>query len=183
MTKFINGNEHYGVYVNNKVKGRAECDHNDLRCIIGFERWTFDTEWSRRNSNSVYLYRDPYNIDSVALTDGIEDIQQIENATHYDSSQRAVIVTVGQVALVQNIYGFWVAIKLITVKNKHSDTDPRPLHPKEKPKPWDLSHMSEPGEEEDFLWREEEKLVFDYEIQTTGSYSFGPNAKNLPYAR
>ena len=122
MSKLIEGNKHYGVYINTKSKGRVECNHNDLMSIIGFGRQTFNIEWSKRNANSVYIYRDGFNIDSVALAVGIEDIQQIENATHYDRSQRTVTVTVGQVGLLQNIYGVWAAVKLLAVKNEYSNS-------------------------------------------------------------
>ncbi|MCY3827088.1 MAG: hypothetical protein OXG10_06915 [Candidatus Dadabacteria bacterium] len=138
MSKLIAGSEHYGIYINVESKGRVECKHNDLMSIIGFDRRTFNIEWSKRNSSSAYIYRDAFNIDSVALVDGIENIQQIENATCYDRSQRTVVVEVGQVALVQNIYGVWAAIKFLVVKNEYSDTDPSPPRP-EKPKPWDVS--------------------------------------------
>ena len=75
MSKLIAGNEHYGIYINIESKGRMECNHNDLMSIIGFGRRTFNIEWSKRNANSVYIYRDAFNIDSVALADGIENIQ------------------------------------------------------------------------------------------------------------
>ena len=171
MSKLIAGNEHYGIYINVESKGRVECNHNDLMSIIGFDRRTFNIEWSKRNASSAYIYRDAFNIDSVALADGIENIQQIENATCYDGSQRTVVVEVGQVALVQNIYGVWAAIKLLVVKNEYSDTDPRPPCP-EKPKPWDVSHISGPENKKNFsnLYRAEERLVFDYEIRE--SYNF-----------
>ena len=172
MSKLIAGNEHYGIYINTESKGRVECNHNDLMSIIGFDRRTFNIEWSKRNANSVYIYRDAFNIDSVALADGIENIQQIENATFYDGSERTVTVEVGQVALVQNIYGVWAAIKLITVENKDFNTGSDSQRPK-NPKPWDVSHVSGPKEKKnlsDFLIKEGERLVFDYEISE--SYNF-----------
>jgi hypothetical protein len=172
MSKLIEGNEHYGIYINTKSKGRVECNHNDLMSIIEFDRRTFNIEWSKRNANSVYIYRDAFNIDSVALADGIENIHQIENATFYDRSKRTVTVEVGQVALVQNIYGVWAAIKLITVENKDFDTGSRPPRPK-NPKPWDVSHVSGPKEKKNLsnsLLGKGERLVFDYEISE--SYNF-----------
>ena len=170
MSKFIAGNEYYGIYINTESKGRVECNHNDLMSIIGFDRRTFNIEWSKRNANSVYIYRDAFNIDSVALADGIENIQQIENATFYDRSQRTVVVEVGQVALVQNIYGFWAAIKLIAVENEYTEIFPPKSWPEDM-LPEDIMNQYEQANINIEIEGEvEEKLVFDYEIRE--SYNF-----------
>ena len=166
MSKLIAGNEHYGIYINTKSKGRVECNHNDLMSIIGFDRRTFNIEWSKRNASSVYIYRDAFNIDSVALASGIENIQQIENATCYDRSRRTVIVEVGQVALVQNIYGVWAAIKLITVENEMTEN---PVSTKNE-----ITEKLRDYYEHDNINIKvkggQERLVFDYEISE--SYNF-----------
>ena len=162
MSKLIAGNEHYGIYINTKSEGRVECNHNDLMSIIGFDRRTFNIEWSKRNANSVYIYRDAFNIDSVALADGIENIQQIENATYYDRSQRTVVVEVGQVALVQNIYGVWAAIKLITVENEFTEMSPEISQELRDHYEHENINIEVKGDQE--------KLVFDYEISESPNF-------------
>ena len=92
--------------------------------------------------------------------------KQIENATFYDRSQRTVVVEVGQVALVQNIYGFWAAIKLIAVENEYTEIFP----PKSLPEdmlPEDIMNQYEQANINIEIEGEvevEEKLVFDYEV-------------------
>ena len=123
MSIKIGGNENYGCYINSEVEGVCTCNHLDLNCIIGHGRWSFDTEWSRRNEHGIYLYRDPYNIDSIALADDVSQIHQVENATQYDRSQRSIVLNSGQVALLKNIYGFWAAVKVIEIKDKKFGSD------------------------------------------------------------
>ena len=162
MSKLIAGNEHYGIYINTESKGRVECNHNDLMSILGFDRRTFNIEWSKRNASSVYIYRDAFNIHSVALADGIENIQQIENATCYDRSQRTVIVEVGQVALVQNIFGVWAAIKLITVENELTENSVQ--------LPQELRDYYEHDNINIKVKDGQERLVFDYEISESSNF-------------
>lgn len=116
----IGGNEYHCNYINQSVCSDGNTlENNEATFIIGHGRWAFDIELSRCNGSSIWLYRDPYNIDSIAVAKGIHEINQIENTTFYNRSQRTLNLNEGEVAILQNIYGFWAAIKIRKIQDKN----------------------------------------------------------------
>ena len=77
-------------------------------------------------------------------------------------SQRTVIVEVGQVALVQNIYGVWAAIKLITVENELTENSVQ--------LPQELRDYYEHDNINIKVKDGQERLVFDYEISESSNF-------------
>lgn len=90
------------------------------RYVIGSGTSTFETAWSKASDAAIHLYNDPSGIHGIALARGATAIYQIEDASAYDFTSRSRTVKVGEIAVLQNIHGFYAAVEVV-----HIDDDSR----------------------------------------------------------
>ncbi|HVF42374.1 MAG TPA: matrixin family metalloprotease [Pyrinomonadaceae bacterium] len=106
-------------YVSRRLEGAVEnfnYTNNNGNFTIGYDDYTFETDWSGCNNTCMYALNDPDTIDGVALATDAAEIEQVTNPARYDMSQRAVILYVNRVLVLKNNHGYYAAIKLTKVE-------------------------------------------------------------------
>lgn len=105
---------------NNNLFGQAIFDYtnNDGRYIIGENEHMFETMWSPCGAHSIYAYDDPETIDSISIADNKKEINEIKDASIYDSTSRHRKIDVGEILILENKNGYFAAIKICDISNK-----------------------------------------------------------------
>jgi len=106
-------------YYSSELKGVVTFDYsnNNGRYRIGGNEQTFEIMFSKASNTSIYVYSDPPSISTIALVKDMPKIELINNANNYDTSSRARCPTINQIVILQNIYGFYAAIKILEIKD------------------------------------------------------------------
>lgn len=104
-------------YISPTFEGKATFDYsnNNGRYVFGAGDMAFETAWSRAGSGSIHAYTDPPSIRSVAIADGVTEINDVKDATQYDPSSRIRTPHVGEILVWQNTAGYFLATKLVSV--------------------------------------------------------------------
>ena len=120
--KFLPNSEKYASPAR---KGRVTFDYsnNNGRYFIGSDKYMFETDWSKASDRQIYLQNTPKNILTVAVAKDKGEISDIEDARIYDGSSRTRAPKIGQVAVLQNINGYWAAIKVVKIRDDTRDDD------------------------------------------------------------
>ena len=115
--RFIPGSE---KYVSPAPKGKVTFDYsnNDGKYSIGSGACIFETKWSKASDRRIHVYRDPPSIRTVALVKDKREINLIDDARVYDGSSRTRSPNVGQIVLLQNMNGFFAALKVLDIKDE-----------------------------------------------------------------
>jgi pyrimidine deaminase RibD-like protein len=105
---------------NPNLSGRATFDYtnNNGLFIIGNNEMIFETKWTSAGDGVIHAYNDPGTIKTIAIADGNQEITDIMDATVYNSSSRTRTVQNGEILVVENINGYFAAIKIVDVKHK-----------------------------------------------------------------
>lgn len=114
--KFMPANE---KYVSPAIQGIVTFDYsnNNGRYTIGQEYLAFETCWSKASNTSIYIYNDSNSVKSVSLVKDIADIDKIKDARSYDTSSRTRTIKINQIGILQNINGFYAAVKVLSIKD------------------------------------------------------------------
>ncbi|NQZ25034.1 MAG: toll/interleukin-1 receptor domain-containing protein [Colwellia sp.] len=114
--KFIPASE---KYVSPAVKGTVTFDYsnNNGHYFIGQGQLAFELDFSKSSDRCIQLYNDPQNIRTVAVVKDRHSISDIDDARVYDGSSRVRRPNLNQIAVVQNVNGFFAAIKIIDIKD------------------------------------------------------------------
>lgn len=114
--KFIPTNE---KYCSPATKGRVTFDYsnNNGHYFIGQGQLLFELQFSKSSNANIQLYSDPQSIRTVALAKGVEQIGDITDARIYDGSSRVRRPNKDQIAILQNINGYFCALKIIDIKD------------------------------------------------------------------
>lgn len=114
--KFIPNNE---KYVSPAIKGNVTFDYsnNNGRFFIGQSELMFELDFSKASDRCIYLLNDPQSINTVAIVKDKTIIKVIEDARSYDGSSRMRCPNLEQIALLQNVNGFYAAIKILDIKD------------------------------------------------------------------
>ncbi|MCX5467902.1 toll/interleukin-1 receptor domain-containing protein [Acinetobacter nematophilus] len=114
--KFLPTNE---KYVSPSVFGKITFDYsNNNGCyFIGQDELAFEINFSKASNKSIYLYNDPSNIKTLAIAKGINKITDIVDARSYDTSSRTRCPKVNEIVILQNLNGFYAAIKILSIKD------------------------------------------------------------------
>lgn len=107
-------------YSSKNLQGRVTFDYtnNDGSFVIGEGIFLFETKWTTASDVAIHAYRDAPSIDSIAIAKGISTINQVGDATAFDFSSRVRTVREGEVLILQNVNGFYAAIKVLDVKEE-----------------------------------------------------------------
>ena len=76
-------------------------------------------EWllSKASNERIHIYNDSESVDNIALVKDCLEIKQIVDARIYDNSSRVRTPKIGQIVILQNINGFYSALKILVIKD------------------------------------------------------------------
>jgi pyrimidine deaminase RibD-like protein len=105
---------------NPSLSGSATFDYtnNNGLYIIGNNEMIFETKWTLAGEGVIHAYNDPGTIKTIAIADGNKEINEIKDGTVYNSSSRTRTVHNGEILVIENINGYFAAVKIIDVKIK-----------------------------------------------------------------
>lgn len=114
--KFIPSNE---KYTSPAKEGIVTFDYsnNNGKYFIGDAELMFELAFSKSSDFNIHLYNDPQSIKSVAIVKDTDSIKSIKDARNYDFSSRVRSPIINQIAIIQNINGFYAAIKILSIKD------------------------------------------------------------------
>lgn len=106
-------------YADRRLKGRASIDYmsNNHRFEIGREELAFTLQFSKCSDNRIYIYRDPANIECLALAHGAGRIGDLRDALALDYSNRALSPTEGEIIVLRNMHGNYAAVQIHDVRD------------------------------------------------------------------
>jgi hypothetical protein len=101
-------------YVSPATAGIVTFDYsnNNGRYVLGAGDMAFETAWGGGNHSSIHVYNDPPSIRTVALALGVGKIEDILDASAYDTSSRVRTPKLGEVVVWQNTAGYYLATKV-----------------------------------------------------------------------
>lgn len=107
-------------YVSPALSGTVTFDYsnNNGRYTIGAGDMAFELAWSRGSNAAIHAYSDPPSIRSVALANGVRRIQQIEDASSFDTSSRVRTPHLGEIVVWQNTAGYFAAVQVHALKSR-----------------------------------------------------------------
>ena len=120
--KFLPSSE---KYISPAPRGRVTFDYsnNNGRYCIGSGELMFETKWGKSSDRNIQLLNDPDSIYIVAIVKDKTEITEIEDARIYDGSSRIRRPNIGQIAVLQNVNGFWATIKILRIKDDTRSDD------------------------------------------------------------
>lgn len=106
---------------NPNLKGNATFDYtnNNGLFTIGNNELMFETKWSSAGNGSIHAYNDPGTIKTIAIADGNKEINEIKDGSVYISNSRTRTISNGEILILENINGYFAAIKINNVKYKN----------------------------------------------------------------
>ena len=104
---------------------RFDYSSNNGRYIIGSGKALFETMWSKGDTRCIHLYNDPSSIDGIAVARrDVLSIAQVKDAKSLNYTSRCRTVYLGRIAVLENIHGFFAAIRVLEIKDeRHDDKD------------------------------------------------------------
>lgn len=91
--------------------------NNNGLYIIGNNEMIFETKWSKASNTSIHAYNDPGTIKTISIADGNNEIDQIKDGSIYDSSSRTRTILINQILVIENINGYFAALKIMDIKD------------------------------------------------------------------
>lgn len=77
----------------------------------------FELCFSKASNERIHIYNDSESVDNIALVKDCLEIKQIVDARIYDNSSRVRTPKIGQIVILQNINGFYSALKILVIKD------------------------------------------------------------------
>lgn len=101
-------------YVSPGLSGVVTFDYsnNNGRYVLGAGDMAFETAWSSSGNSAIHAYNDPQSIRTVAIASGAENIEDIVDATVYDTSSRVRTPRLHEIVIWQNTAGYYLATKV-----------------------------------------------------------------------
>jgi len=106
-------------YVTPATNGTITFDYsnNNGRYSIGQGDLLFELAFSKSSKRNIILYNDPKSIRTVAIAKNVSEINLIDDARRFDTSSRTRRPKINELAVIQNINGFYAAIKILAIKD------------------------------------------------------------------
>lgn len=106
-------------YASRRLSGTVTFNYsnNNGRYVIGREEMLFETAWSKASDTSIHIYKDPPSIDSIAIALGVAHIKDLRSVSNLDFSSRSRTPQEGDVVVLKNRYGNYVALKVSDIKD------------------------------------------------------------------
>lgn len=92
--------------------------NNNGKYVAGAGDMAFETKWSRGGNESIYVLDEPASIRTVAIAMGAGEIDDISDATIYDTSSHHRSPHIGEVVVWQNTAGYFMSTKIISIKSR-----------------------------------------------------------------
>ncbi|MTH34768.1 hypothetical protein GL279_09160 [Paracoccus limosus] len=112
-------------YTDRRLKGRASIDYmsNNQEFIIGREELSFTLKFSKASDERIHIYRDPSDIEAVALVHGAGLPSEVRDAKALDYSNRVISPAEGDVVVLRNIHGHYAAMVVCDVRDSTRNDD------------------------------------------------------------
>lgn len=112
-------------YVSPMAQGCVTFDYsnNNGRYCIGSGELMFETDWSKSSDLDIQLLNDPNSIQTIAVVKDKKEIVEIADASIYDGSSRIRRPNIGQICVLQNVNGYWAAIKILKIRDDTRNDD------------------------------------------------------------
>ncbi len=106
-------------YISSAFEGKVKFnfDNNDGTYHIGAGEALFDVKFSGASNNSIYVYKDPLNIEGIALFEG-SNFCEVGDASKLDYTSRVRTPYVGQIISLVNTNGYFALIKIDSVQTR-----------------------------------------------------------------
>ena len=106
-----------GLYENRNMKGHVHFNYsnNGSNYVIGSDDHSFILNFSTAGNGSIHAYHHGANIASIALVDDVTEIDQINDASKYDTSNGSRTPNNGMILVYRNRKGNWAAVKITSV--------------------------------------------------------------------
>lgn len=106
-------------YVSPAKTGKVTFDYsnNNGKYSIGHGNYLFEVKFSKSGSTSIQLINGTSSVKTIAIAKDIRDFSEIKDARIYDTSSTIRRPKLDEVAVLQNINGFFAAIKIIDIKD------------------------------------------------------------------
>ena len=107
-------------YVSPALSGTVTFDYsnNNGRYVVGAGDMAFETAWSPESTTAIYAYTDPPSIRTVALAHDAQYIEDVSDATMYDTSSRVRSSMIGEIVIWQNTAGYYLATKIEALQSR-----------------------------------------------------------------
>jgi hypothetical protein len=107
------------------LSGEVTFDYSAFngRFIIGSGVQRFETMWSKSSDTNIILLNDPPSINGIAVARGATRIADVADASIYDYTSRTRRPQLGEIAILQNIQGFYAAIHILGIKDDTRGAD------------------------------------------------------------
>lgn len=112
-------------YADKRRKGRVTCNYmsSDHKFVIGESDLQFTLQFSKASDKSIYLYKDPSNIDMIAIAKGAGQIKEVKDVTVFDYTTRAICPEESEVVALKNIHGNYAALHIHDIRDASRDDD------------------------------------------------------------
>lgn len=112
-------------YMDRRLTGRASIDYmsNDHRFFIGREDLRFTLRFSKCSENAIYLYKDPPDIEGIALAHGAGRVDEVRDAAALDFGNRVISAQEGSVIVLRNTNRHYAALMICDVKDSSREDD------------------------------------------------------------
>ncbi len=112
-------------YVSPAASGQVTFDYtnNSGNYVIGAGDMAFTVMVTEAGHGSVHVYRDPADIQTVALAPKATNFEGVKDASQFDSSSRSRTIKVGEAAILRNVAGYYAVLLLDWVVTRESAVD------------------------------------------------------------
>ena len=107
-------------YVSPANTGAVTFDYsnNNGNYVLGAGDMSFETKWSRGGNDSIHVLNYPASIHTVAIALGAHQIEDVTDATAFDTSSDYRIPRTGEIVVWQNTAGYYLATKILSIKSR-----------------------------------------------------------------
>jgi hypothetical protein len=93
------------------------------RYVIGDGPLLFETRWSGASDVSIHVYNYAPSIHGLAIATGAQQIADVTDVSAYDFSSSSRTPNQGEIVVLQNVNGFYAALRILGVKYKGRNAD------------------------------------------------------------
>lgn len=108
----------YEDYFSKERNGEIVFDYSNNNGVytIGEGEYRFDTEWSKASDEYIHFYSDQASIKSVRLAKDVVSLEEVR-PEKYNPSSRARTVGINQVAIFENVFGNFLAVRILEIND------------------------------------------------------------------
>lgn len=102
-----------------RLAGRERFDYstNNHEFVIGTGPEKFTLQFSKGSDVTIRMYKDPADIDSIAIAAGVGRFEDVHDASVFDYTSRDIAVDEGQIAALRNVNGHYALVQIHDVRD------------------------------------------------------------------